>query len=150
MISIVQVLIVFTVSDIYFSGSDRVHSVFRFLTFSWCFIYIVQVLIAGSCCLISIVQVLTVLMVFDIYIVQILIVFTVFTIYLSGSDHINVVWYLYCSGSDRENGVCKDGSDQAYCLHTIYTGSFLNTTLGLREYFSIKMRYHHYWKWKSI
>ena len=58
--------------------------------------------------------------------------------YFSGSDHINVVWYLYCSGSDRDNGVCKDGSDQAYCLHTIYTGSFLNTTLGLREYFSIK------------
>ena len=85
----------FTESDIYFSGSDRVHSVsyifFRFLTFSWCFISIVQVLIAGSCCLISIVQVLTVLMVFDIYIVQVLIVFTVFTIYFSGSDHINVV-----------------------------------------------------------
>ncbi|XP_023330883.1 sortilin-related receptor [Eurytemora carolleeae] len=37
-----------------------------------------------------------------------------------------------CSGSDRDNGVCKDGSDKAYCLHTIYTGSFLNTTLGLR------------------
>ena len=47
------------------------------------------------------------------------------------------VFDIYCSGSDRVHGVCKDGSDQAYCLHTIYTGSFLNTTLGLREYFSI-------------
>jgi len=35
-----------------------------------------------------------------------------------------------CSGNG--GGVCGDGSDQAYCLHTIYTGSFLNTSLGLR------------------
>ena len=76
---------------------------------------------------------------------------TVFDIYCSGSDRVHGVcmisifqvlimltlFDIFCSGSDRVHGVCKDGSDQAYCLHTIYTGSFLNTTLGLREYFSI-------------
>ena len=35
-------------------------------------------------------------------------------------------------GSPDPRPTCPDGSDQAYCLYTVYTGAFVNTSLGLR------------------
>ena len=44
---------------------------------------------------------------------------------------IHIPHQVLCAGDDDRASVCPDGSDQQYCLHRIYTGCFINTTLGL-------------------
>ena len=43
---------------------------------------------------------------------------------------IDIPHQVMCAG-DGAQAVCPDSSDQSYCLHRIYTGCFINTSLGL-------------------
>ena len=45
---------------------------------------------------------------------------------------IDIPHQVMCAGQgEGGRSVCPDGSDQLYCLHRIYTGCFINTTLGI-------------------
>ena len=45
---------------------------------------------------------------------------------------IDIPHQVMCAGQgDNGQSFCPDGSDQLYCLYRIYTGCFVNTTLGL-------------------